>query len=98
MSQRADLDVSEDRKISVRYWELNPGWPSPYPSLYTDHDIPASRSYINHIQTQVDRHTPVNKGKPQISCRSLTDRVTAKHDIFCALSLTGYWEGRFQVR
>jgi len=83
--------------MSVPCWELNPGWPSPYHSLYTDYDILASRPYINHIQIQVDRNAPVNKGKQQISCRSLTDSVTAEHNIFCALSLMGYWEGSFQV-
>ena len=78
MGQGADLDVLEDRKISVPCLELNPRWPSPYRSLYTDYEIPASRSYTNHIQTQVDRHAPVNKGKPQIYCRSLTESVTAE--------------------
>jgi hypothetical protein len=97
VSQRADLDVFEDRKIPVPCWELNTGWPSPYPSAYTGYDMPAELSYITHIQAQVDRQAPVNKGKPQISCSRLKESVTAEHNIFCALSLIGYWEGRFQV-
>jgi hypothetical protein len=69
----------------------------PYPSLCTDYDIPGPLSYINHIQTQVDRHSPGNKGKPQISCRSLADSVMAEYNIGYVLFLIGYWEEQFKI-